>query len=317
LLLGARFVTSAVRRLAWLPFSARNRVQDRGLDLTRSLADACLAAFAVESCAEVEAGVVPAPCSAAFTGQAANGQNCLDDVECANGWCTYGTACPGTCTAFTAINAPCQANAECGPGNACAWNGAAGVCEAATYAGAGHPCSSAPCAPGYYCDVTQQTPTCSAQAGQGQSCVPLPGSCAAGLGCGTDAYCHPLAGEQQSCAVAQCSFDLFCSSAAKCVVPVAGQECGGVIDYHCLDGTRASASGPAPRWAAISRCASWVRSRSGPAATTGIRPSTARPGPRARTSGASRTCSRAGRGAWSTSGAVTDDGTSAVPVLAR
>lgn len=238
----------------------------------QAAADACRAWIEGASCAQLEAAAQrgpPAACDGLgfglggtgggmLAGRVENGSACSERIECARGWCAYGSACPGTCTPFTASGAACS-GLDCAPGEDC---GSAGCAPAATPAASGAPCASGSpaCATGLYCDGA----VCAPRKGAGTPCAGVPGACDAGLSCGkTSGACVRLAGESEPCGDAACGRDLFCeASSATCrLLPKKGERCAaagaclvdgsrclGTVDPVCTEGTAAegAACTPAP-----------------------------------------------------------------------
>jgi hypothetical protein len=219
------------------------------LAYSQSQADACLAYLNSSTCAvggQPSAAPFPA-CNQVFVGQVPNGNSCVMDCECANGYCAIGTVCPGSCAAFLAVGASCGAartTAACGPGNFCAWNGSDHVCAVSTPpGGAGESCSNgSSCATGYYCHSGVCTPVVA----EGGVCTMPPfltTECAAGLACGSDSRCHPIAGLGQSCATSTCAIGFYCSAASHtCATPpTLGQDCSDAnafcMDSYCIGTT--------------------------------------------------------------------------------
>lgn len=242
-------------------------------------ADACIAWVQGASCAEYDYETWTPACDAVFVGQVQNGNSCSDDTECANGYCVFGSTCPGTCTAFKATNATCSAEEQCGPGKACFQNT---TCQPLTPVGGdGQACSNgAPeCALGYFCNGS----TCTAKLSAGATCDPVAwGQCAAGLECidvGAGAFkCTAFVGQGASCAAAPCGFGLHCAASTKtCVAwPVVGEDCTetetcqdgsyclGTTTRVCTAGTvaaGATCSTPTPTSSASTLCAQQAGSR--------------------------------------------------------
>jgi hypothetical protein len=67
--------------------------------------------------------------------------------------------------------------------------------------------------------------------------------CAAGLVCGSDSRCHPIAGLGQSCATATCAIGFYCSAASHtcAALPTLGQDCSDAnafcVDSYCIGTT--------------------------------------------------------------------------------
>lgn len=226
------------------------------LAYSQSQADACLAYLNSGTCADLGAqSPAPAPsaCDSIFVGQVPTGDSCIMDRECANGYCAIGTVCPGSCAAFLAVGASCgdaRTGAACGPGNVCAWNGSDSVCAASTPpGGGGDPCSNGfpRCAMGYYC----LSGVCTPSVAEGGVCT-MPSSlalalgdqeCEAGLACGSDSRCHPIAGLGQSCATAACAVGFYCSAGSRTCAepPTPGQDCSDAnafcVDSYCIGTT--------------------------------------------------------------------------------
>lgn len=208
---------------------------------SRAMANACVAALGAWSCGEIEAAAQPAPCWGVFTGQVPNGGACGDDVECGNGYCALGSACPGTCTAFKAAGAACSDELECGPASLCDASGRCATRRAG--GGDGEACTNGPlptCKPGFRCD--RATTTCKPELAAGAACdLTFPNQCAAGLSCVRDGAGHPrcvaLAGTGEGCATATCGSGYFCPASTKtCVLyPTAGQSCAET--QACSDGS--------------------------------------------------------------------------------
>lgn len=242
-------------------------------------ADACLAYLDSSTCADPGGQSAPPPsptaCDEVFVGQVPNGDSCIMDRECANGYCAIGTVCPGSCAPFLAVGASCGAArtaAACGPGNVCGWNGSDHVCVASTPAGgAGEACSNGfpRCAMGYYC----LSGVCTPLVAEGGACTTphtlalLLGdeACEAGLACGSDSRCHPIAGLGESCATASCALGFYCSAATHtCAAPPGlGQDCSDAnafcVDSYCIGATTKTCVAGA---AAVGDPCSWY---SGPA----------------------------------------------------
>lgn len=233
------------------------------LTWSQGQADACRAWIVGASCAEIESVARPAACDgliwgATWTGggmlagKVANGGACMEHVECADGWCALGDACPGRCTPFVALGAAC-AGPECGPGNRCSFEMAADASTPATCkvnaapAGNGEACApGAPaCVPGLRCDGN----VCGPRGGAGASCsTTVTDACQAGLTClasaGTSGVCVALVSEGQPCGpTSVCGRGAYCSASSHTCVgqPTLGQGCaeaGACADgSYCLGAT--------------------------------------------------------------------------------
>ena len=223
------------------------------LAYSQSQADACLASLNSNTCADPGGQSAPPPspaaCDQVFVGQVLNGNSCIMDRECANGYCAVGTTCPGSCTAFLAVGASCGAAhtaAACGPGNVCAGNPSDRACAASTPpGGAGEPCSNGypQCATGYYCLSHICTPLVAEGGVCTTSSPALAEECAVGLACGSDLRCHPIARLGESCATATCAEGFYCSAATHTCAepPRLGQDCSDAkafcVDSYCIGAT--------------------------------------------------------------------------------
>jgi hypothetical protein len=195
-------------------------------------AQACGAALAVATCAELEVEDIP-ECEGVLAGQVQNGDPCYASDECAAGYCTgdvTGT-CPASCAAFKALGDPCISGEECGV-NECLPSGEASACGVPAPPGAqGQACSYEswpPCETGLYCkfDVTA---SCEPREALGATCL-SDSDCQVELGCDWNASgtCKARVGTGASCADAVCGYGLFCSVAAGTTCaeyPVIGEAC--------------------------------------------------------------------------------------------
>ena len=196
-----------------------------------------------------------------FDGTRPLGGECNQDEECANGWCDFDGGCPGVCTAYLAIGAPCPTDSGCPRGATCSFLtgeptceeqappvfvAAGGACdtEGATclrsycdgsicqpYPTLGQSCEATDICDGSFCN--EATFTCGVWLDEGAECS---GSrdCRDGLFCDADMslpVCKPLLalgescfdpGPSSSCASGICTQDGLCADA---FAPVA---CGGL-----------------------------------------------------------------------------------------
>lgn len=206
------------------------------IDYSRTQADACAAAIAGATCAEIDQGVFPA-CAAMLIGLVANGDGCYSSDECANGWCSSDATltCPGSCTAFRTVGASCSTWTECGD-NVCLWTGTGNnyACAVRTGPGAqGQACGNdwPACQLGLYCAGT----TCELRRTLGQSCT-SDSACVATLGCSGSNQCQPWAGVGESCSGAPCGWALYCNYAGGTTCaeyPRIGESCAQV---SCWEG---------------------------------------------------------------------------------
>ncbi len=138
----------------------------------------------------------------------ASGGACQVDGECASGSCVDGVccaeACDGVCEVCSAAGGSCVAVDPSSPDNVCGEDGR--VC-----------------------------------AGRGECALPLGRECASGAECASAQCVQALVGASTLCCEEACPGDQRCSSAGRCVAPVAdlGQACQGPGDCtlgQCIDG---------------------------------------------------------------------------------
>ena len=193
-------------------------------------APACQAALAALDCdAAARAGSAPgaglgvAGCAAAFGGAVPDGDACVDDVDCATGFCTaaWTGTCPGICAPRGASGVSCL-DRPCAAGLVCDFT-AGGICR--TPSAPGGPC---PCGADAWCDTGGATPVCRTL--QQSGTCPGPWACAPGLACaGSPATCRLPASEGTAClpAVGGCAPGLACDPLSQTCrpAPVVGQSC--------------------------------------------------------------------------------------------
>jgi len=191
----------------------------------------CFESIASATCLDLFHGANPASCIFdVLPGTLANGAGCSDSQECAAGYCDFAAAtCPGTCTAFVALDGACSHGEACAASLACD-----GVrCVAPTTVAAGSACDGEVrvCAAGSACGFDPKTWTnvCLPIGSLGDACVNFQG-CAPALLCDVMATgtCLDLAPRGASCAAAACNPILdFCSPATSTctAIPTLGQSC--------------------------------------------------------------------------------------------
>jgi hypothetical protein len=151
--------------------------------------------------------------------------------ECADGFCSH-DACPGTCTAFSAIDEGCDGiSSECDP--ATSFCNASNVCEA--YAEADAECSgSVPCAAGYRChDGIDGPGQCVPIIEVGRACSASLDQCVSGSICyqGECATEVPLGADCNSPSI--CPAGAYCNLTCQKVIAV-DDDCPN--GYGCADG---------------------------------------------------------------------------------
>jgi hypothetical protein len=186
----------------------------------------CVDSFAKISCDELwsnSTGGIGSACQGTFSGGAtADGDSCLDNVECLPGsYCAFTTSdsCTGVCTSgWTG----CQEDSQCAKGKVCDafWpNDGECVDPAPPGATVGSSCGTyQSCQPGLYCSLWNG---CQPQGKEGDYCDWVTG-CAAGLTCTPTndpstvvAVCRRIAAKGEPCeAVNQCGGILW--STIKC-----------------------------------------------------------------------------------------------------
>lgn len=207
-----------------------------------------------------------ADCGSMFTGQVPLGGDCYDlslGSECAEGYCRFDGACPGSCAPYAALDAPCDPSTPCDPLTAyCDFE--AGVCRPLGDVGA--TCGNdRSCRPGLTCAPSQTEPSCVEPQPEGAACIEdwdcatyvcSGGACrayrAAGDPCSMDLECGPgqtcapdPTTHEPTCAapVAEgapcladraCAAGLFCDATTEACAPLpaAGASC----DHACADG---------------------------------------------------------------------------------
>jgi hypothetical protein len=209
-------------------------------------ASTCQSAIAALDCETAErAGSAPgAPlavpdCAAAYAGAVQDGDACVDDLDCATGFCTaawVGT-CPGICAPRGAAGVSCL-DRPCAAGLACDYT-AGGICRVPSPAG-----GSCPCGADAWCDASGSTPVCRTL--QQSGACPGPWACAPGLVCaGSPTTCRLPAAEGTACvpAAAGCAPGLACDPVSQTcrTAPGVGQSCvvaqgGTTVTLACQDG---------------------------------------------------------------------------------
>ena len=190
----------------------------------------CLAAVADLDCATfgerlVTTRTVPDPaCAAVWTPLVAAPGDCLLGYECAPGaFCAFGEACPGTCTAFAAVDAACGVDTWCDPEAATCVDGACAPLPEAEDAA----CVGGRCRLPLACDPA--TGTCRTPGLAGAPCGGGAGVCYPGLLCfgGT---CAPLRGDGESCFASTDCGDLVCVGGTCQAPPEVDEPC---YEYRC------------------------------------------------------------------------------------
>lgn len=144
----------------------------------------CLDAFNSADCVSLLSTSISEPlkCDGVFTGLVAEGQDCYDDRECADGlYCDESDGnCPGQCTPYTAVGEACFSEEVCDPDIA-------------------------------WCDP--ENDVCTEKRGDGEDCL-LDNDCRDGLRCDNDtvpSVCVPLGLEGDACdARWDCQESLMC-----------------------------------------------------------------------------------------------------------
>ena len=188
---------------------------------------ACLDAVRTRACDELDVRGL-AECEAAVTGNAAEGEPCELNEECAGSlMCETGEKCPGTCVERYTAGIACTADDDCADGLVCSTVTRHCVAPAQT----GEPCEGgveAQCEAGLFCggaDAEKMQPgTCAPLSAVtlgklGQACDPAGGKlCASGLSC-------VLAGMNGDALTWECQ-----TKAAS------GGSCGAGLPEDCPDG---------------------------------------------------------------------------------
>jgi hypothetical protein len=186
-------------------------------DATKAVA--CVTALRATPCSADWLGYQDAPaCAGAIAGTAAIGVACRDDVDCIESYCRVEASCPGICTAFGQVNAPCGEDAPCGPGLLCRGPAGAAVCTARGELN--QACLAGTCSPGLGCDAGICQPRRSSGA-----CGPADDVCAPGTRC-TGGSCQPLLQLGATCVRTddRCGEGLQCDPRTNACVTLVGQR---------------------------------------------------------------------------------------------
>ncbi len=204
-------------------------------------AEACVQAVGQMGCGLFSAPS-PRPCVQMLTGQLSNGATCYDSSECDAGYCTteYGSACPGSCTAYLAAGADCSDGGQCFPPASCTarvgdgGQVTASLCEPPGLAGAA-------CASGVDCGFPFScvNGVCSPAGAAGSACGDNTANAYGLSACLGGLYCEALDGGATACAaqVAQggvCGQDVLNAAAAAAPGQIGGQ-CAAGLDCVGLD----------------------------------------------------------------------------------
>lgn len=200
----------------------------------------CTASVTAASCAELlrDVDVFWYCALAALPGNVAVGGDCMDDVECALGYCSFAAGtCPGACTPPAGVDEDCTL-APCGAGLSCTSQATAStrVCKATVTVAPGEPCDALRlCPDGATClwegDVLADA--CAAPRAASEPCYGNP-DCAFPLFCASGGepggFCLPMVDAGESCLAAMCNTSLdYCDPATeRCApLPLAGLSCTG------------------------------------------------------------------------------------------
>ena len=194
-------------------------------DPSTNSATACVRAYAERTC----------------TAKAADGEACVFDDECDNGFCAIST---GLCAALPDDGGLCP-DGRCTAGFVCDFDNG-GVCVVAPVEGEACLIGSAACAPGLGCNSDN---LCAVPGGAGSACLIPENLCGAGLGCDFTAdgsICVERRGAGEPCQSDVCQSGLFCDfTTATCTALfapgtdcptgggcAAGDECGDLLGGH-------------------------------------------------------------------------------------
>src|SRR5512133_1517077 len=202
--------------------------------------EACTAEVSAASCAELlrDVDVFWGCALAALPGNVAVGGDCMDEVECAGGYCAFtaGT-CPGTCAPPAGVGEDCFV-APCGAGLKCTWQATAptSVCKATVTVALGEPCDELNlCTDGATClwDGAALDDLCTAPRAASEPCY-ADADCAFPLFCvnvpEVGGTCLPMVDAGASCLAATCNtlLDSCDPASGSCApLPLAGQSCAG------------------------------------------------------------------------------------------
>ena len=211
-------------------------VADGRLTFQPAAVDFCVAAIEATTCAEALHQIDRSGCIGdIFAAAVPLAGACTDGMECAVGYCDFGTwTCPGTCTALRTEGQSCSTAYEpvCASGTVC--DAVALTCVPVTALAAGAPCSGVPteqCPAGTVCRaVDRASPTartCAAPAALGGNCGDDHRECALPLVCDDFGYCTHLAGSGNSCLNYPCNSNVdYCGASTTCVPrPTVGEWC--------------------------------------------------------------------------------------------